>query len=440
MDVVRLNTAHQTPAETLKVVRNVRAVSDRIALMLDTKGPEIRTVGIERDIPVTTGQRIEVTEKPEAGAFQVSYDKFIQEMPESASILISDGSVELVVVEKRRDRLVCEVKNDGVIGNKKSVNVPQVHIALPSLTERDREYIELAIEQDIEFVAHSFVRNRRDVEDVQRILDAARSKVKIIAKIENREGVDNIEEILDAAFGVMVARGDLGIEIPAAEVPGIQKAIINACVKRAKPVITATQMLHSMIENPRPTRAEVSDVANAVFDGTDALMLSGESAFGKYPVEAVRTMAEIAMVVEREKPKFWDLPVFQVKNRLRNYLAKAAINAAVELPVKAMTIDTESGYSARIVSAYRGPVPVYATSPHMRVVRELRLSYGIHPSILPKPATAYDLVRNSLTLLLGDGRITLDDLVVVLAGTPGSSNGSNFIELNTARECLKDRL
>ena len=440
MDVVRLNTAHQDPADTLRVIKNVRAVSDTVALMLDTKGPEVRTVGVETPIEVATGDRVRICTESGPKSFQVSYAKFVPDIPEGAHILIDDGLLELVVVKKGDAHLECEVKNDGAIRNKKSINVPGVHLNLPSLSERDRTYIDFAIEHDLDFIAHSFVRNRKDVEDIQAILDEHKSKVKIIAKIENRQGVENLQEILDVVFGVMVARGDLGIEIPASQVPGIQKQIINMCVKRAKPVITATQLLHSMIENPRPTRAEVSDVANAVFDGTDALMLSGETASGKYPVEAVSTLAEIALVVEREKPRFWDLPVFQVKNRLRNYLAKAAISAALELPVKAMVVDTESGYSARIISAYRGTIPVFATSPHMRVVRELSLSYGVNPSYLPKPKATYDLVRNSLAVLLDNASITLDDLVVILAGTPGRSTGSNFIELNTARQCLVDRI
>ena len=440
MDVVRLNTAHQNPEDTLKVIESVRSVSDTIALMLDTKGPEVRTVGVDQDIPVKTGDIVRISSESSPSSFRVSYPKFVSDMPEGAHILIDDGLLELVVLTKSSDYLECEVKNDGAIKNKKSINVPGVHLNLPSLSERDRTYIDFAIEHELDFIAHSFVRNRKDVEDIQTILDERKSKVKIIAKIENRQGVENLQEILDVVFGVMVARGDLGIEIPAAQVPGIQKQIINLCVKRAKPVITATQLLHSMIENPRPTRAEVSDVANAVFDGTDALMLSGETASGKYPVEAVSTLAEIALTVEREKPRFWDLPVFQVKNRLRNYLAKAAISAALELPVKAMVVDTESGYSARIVSAYRSTIPVFATSPHMRVVRELALSYGVYPSYLPKPKATYDLVRNSLAVLLDNASITLDDLVVILAGTPGRSTGSNFIELNTARQCLVDRI
>jgi len=440
MSVVRLNTAHQEPEDTLKVIRNVRAVSDTISLMLDTKGPEVRTAGIEEPIEVAAGDRVRIARTGGPRTFRVNYDGFISDIPQGAQILIDDGLLELLVVEKSDDFLDCEVRDYGFIRGKKSINVPGVHLNLPSLSDRDRMYIEFAIEHDLDFIAHSFVRSRKDVEDVQAILDERGSKVKIIAKIENRQGVENLPEILDAAFGVMVARGDLGIEIPAAEVPAIQKQIINACVKRAKPVITATQLLHSMIENPRPTRAEVSDVANAVFDGTDALMLSGETASGRYPVESVRMLAEIACVVEREKPKFWDLPVFQVKNRLRNYLAKTAISAALELPVKAVVVDTESGYTARIVSAYRGPIPVYATSPHMRVARELSLSYGVNPSYLPEPNSTYDLVRSSLAILLDNASITLDDLVVILAGTPGRSTGSNFIELNTARQCLVDRI
>ena len=440
MSVVRLNTAHQDPEDTLKIIDNVRAVSDTIALMLDTKGPEVRTAGMDESIEVVTGDRVKIGRVSDSRTFRVTYDGFIRDIPKGAHVLIDDGLLELVVLEKTADFLDCEVRNDGVIKNRKSINVPGVHLSLPSLSDRDRMYIEFAVEHDLDFIAHSFVRHRKDVEDVQAILDRHGSRIKIIAKIENRQGVENLPEILDAAFGVMVARGDLGIEIPAAEVPGIQKHIINMCVKRAKPVITATQLLHSMIENPRPTRAEVSDVANAVFDGTDALMLSGETASGKYPIESVRTLAEIACVVEREKPQFWDLPVFQVRNRLRNYLVKAAISAALELPVKAVVVDTESGYSARIISAYRGSVPIYATSPHMRVIRELSLSYGVSASYLPKPKSTYDLVRSSLAILLDNASITLDDLVVIIAGTPGRSTGSNFIELNTARQCLIDRI
>jgi pyruvate kinase len=438
MDAVRLNTAHQSPSDTLKVVENVRALSDRIPIIIDTKGPEIRTAGIDGTLEVKEGQELLISRVAGEG-IQVTYSNFIDEVPDGASILIDDGLVEIVVLGRDEDGLLTQVRNSGSIGNKKSVNVPDIPLDLPSLTGKDRQYIDFAIEHDIDFIAHSFVRGRKDVEEIQKILDKKQSAVKIIAKIENQQGVDNIDEILEAAFGIMIARGDLGIEIEHSKVPGIQKRIINACIRKAKPVITATQMLHTMIENPRPTRAEVSDVANAIYDGTDALMLSGETAYGDYPEAAVRTMSGIAASVEKEKPKLLDLPVFEMKNKLRNYLAKAAVSASLDLPIKAMVCDTDTGLTARIISAYRGQVPVYAKSIHPRVVREMGLSYGIHPSGMSPFGSTDDLVTRLVNGLLEEKAVELDDQIVFLAETPGTSEGHNFIEINTARLCLGGR-
>ena len=317
MNVARLNTAHMTTAEADLLVANIRSVSDEIGILIDTKGPEVRTCEIEDGIEFITGDVILIGDKetPENG-FKVNYDDFCARIPVGCSILIDDGETQLTVTGKKNGLLICRAENNGIIKNRKSINVPGVELDLPSLTEKDADFIDWATRSNIEFIAHSFVRNRDDVMAIQSILNMRKSPIKIIAKIENREGVDNLESILDVAHSVMVARGDLGIEIPAEEVPVIQKLIIKTCIRRVKPVITATQMLHTMIDNPRATRAEVSDVANAIYDGTDALMLSGETAYGKYPIEAVTTMANIARNVEAQNTTLsFQLPVGAAERR-----------------------------------------------------------------------------------------------------------------------------
>lgn len=286
MNVVRLNTAHMMEEGLTRVVNNVRTVSDRIGILMDTKGPEVRTTTTvnKEPIPFKTGEIVKVIGNPDQETSHdcicVSYKNFVNDLAIGSDILIDDGDLEMKVTGKSGDCLLCEIQNDATLGSRKSVNVPGVRINLPSLTEKDRNNILWAIDHDLDFIAHSFVRNKQDVLDIQRILDERNSPIKIIAKIENQEGVDNIEEILEVAYGVMIARGDLGIEVPAEKIPGIQRMLIRKCVEVKKPVIVATQMLHSMINNPRPTRAEVTDIANAIYYRTDALMLSGETAYG----------------------------------------------------------------------------------------------------------------------------------------------------------------
>ena len=305
MNVVRLNTAHMMEEGLTRVVNNVRAVSDRIGILMDTKGPEVRTTTTvnKEPIPFKTGEIVKVIGNPDQETSHdcicVSYKNFVNDLAIGSDILIDDGDLEMKVTGKSGDCLLCEIQNDATLGSRKSVNVPGVRINLPSLTEKDRNNILWAIDHDLDFIAHSFVRNKQDVLDIQRILDERNSPIKIIAKIENQEGVDNIEEILEVAYGVMIARGDLGIEVPAEKIPGIQRMLIRKCVEVKKPVIVATQMLHSMINNPRPTRAEVTDIANAIYYRTDALMLSGETAYGKYPIEAVQTMTKVAREAEK---------------------------------------------------------------------------------------------------------------------------------------------
>lgn len=440
MDVVRLNTAHQKLEDTLRIINNVRSVSDKIGLILDTKGPEIRTTGIESKLNVVQGQTLSLSSKKDVKAdIYVNYENFTDEVTEGTKILMDDGLLELVIKEKKNDLALCEVLNEGEIGNNKSINVPNIHFSLPALTAKDKEYIEFAVENNIDFIAHSFVRNKEDVKEIQDILDAKGGNTKIIAKIENQEGINNIDEILDVVYGIMVARGDLGIEIAAQDVPVVQKKLIRKCMERAKPVITATQLLHSMIDNPRPTRAEVSDVANAIYDGTDALMLSGETTHGKYPVESVKMMTDIAISVEKGKNFKENLPTFKGKDLSRNYLVKTAVKASRELPIKAIIIDSQTGLSVLIMASYRGETPIYAMVHDKSVVRALSLSYGVYPVYMELPKTTDELVCKAVSSLLKKDIFGEEDTILMLAGTPGQNAGANFLEINKAGLCVRSR-
>jgi pyruvate kinase len=351
MNVVRMNTAHASREGFEKLINNVREVSNRIAILMDTKGPEVRTTPLQggEPIPFKIGDRVKVVGNPALETTReqiaVSYPGFVNDLSVGGDILIDDGDLELKVIEKTDDYLLCEAQNEATLGNRKSVNVPGVRINLPSLTEKDRNNILYAIEKDIDYIAHSFVRNKQDVLDIRQILDQYGSDIRIIAKIENQEGVDNIDEILEVADGVMVARGDLGIEVPQERIPGIQRLLIKKCILAKKPVIVATQMLHTMIKNPRPTRAEVTDIANAIYYRTDALMLSGETAYGKYPVEAVKTMAKIAAQAEKDKLAENDIriPLIDGSNDVTAFLAKQAVKATSKLNIRAIITDSFSG-------------------------------------------------------------------------------------------------
>lgn len=438
VNVVRLNTAHQSPEDTLRVVNNVRAVSEKIALLLDTKGPEVRTALDGEGFAVNCGDTVAIGDNPGTGVpfFATSYAKFVDDVPVGSSVLIDDGCLKLKVEQKVGGCLLCRACNAGQIGKRKSINVPGVHISLPSLSEKDRDYIRFAVENDIDFIAHSFVRNRDDVMAIQSILDTYNSPVKIIAKIENDEGVRNLPEILGCAYGVMVARGDLGVEIPLDRVPIIQKQIVRECIRKSKPVIIATQMLHSMIENPRPTRAEVSDIAAAVFDGTDAVMLSGETAYGKYPLESVEAMAQVLRTAEAERPAYSDLPVDGDYDRIGNYLARIAVTGALEMGAKVILCDTKLGFSVRALSSYRGHMPIIACTHDKRVQRELALSFGVHASYVQSTPSTDEMVMSEFKLLVEKNLIDADDLVLILASTPEKRFGANLLEFNTARECL----
>jgi pyruvate kinase len=443
MNVVRMNTAHQTPEEALKLVQNVRAVSDQIALMIDTKGPEIRITEMQEEIPVKCGDIISVKGNKNKSSSDeclfVNYDDFVEDMSSGDRILIDDGDIELCVISKNDDSLTCEVRNDGAIKSRKGINLPSVKIKnLPSLSEKDKIFIEFAADHDIDFIAHSFVRRKEDVIAIQEILDAKKSPVKIIAKIENQEGVDNIDEILDHSFGVMVARGDLAIEIPAERIPIIQKKLVRKCIDRRKPVIIATQMLQSMMDSPRPTRAEVSDVANACLDHTDAIMLSGETANGKYPAEAVKMMTKIAVEVESSLSTFIDTS-YESENNVTGYLSKAAVKAALRLNTKALIADSISGKTILSLAAYRGENMIYAFCYSKRVMRELALSFGVRSYYMKPDLTSHEFLDAALSRLLSENRFDEDSLITVLAGNFGSNNGASYVEISTAKNLLKQK-
>ena len=442
MDLVRINTAHQDIEGSLAIIRNVRQVSDHIALMIDTKGPEVRTTRTPGEIVLTRGDLVTFRGDPDRessreGVF-VSYRRFVDEVPVGSRILIDDGYLELQVRERKDDALICEALNNGRIEGRKSVNVPRTNFNLPALSEKDRTYIRFAAEQDCDFIAHSFVRRKEDVQAVQAILDECKSPIKIIAKIENQEGVNHIDEILDHVYGVMVARGDLAIEIPYERVPGIQKMLINKCISHRKPVIIATQMLDSMIRNPRPTRAEVSDIANAIYDKTDAIMLSGETAGGLYPLESVTTMARVAAEVEKSRSDIHETPIVVLTNERSAFLTKTAVEAALRLGARAIIADTSSGNSIRNMAGFRGRKPVFAHCYDRHVVRQLALSFGVFAEYIEKTTDSRDFVHRALTSHLESGTLKKDDLVVVIAGNFGDSYGASFIEISPVRLLLTE--
>ncbi len=444
MNVVRMNTAHATREGFEKLITNVREVSNRIAILMDTKGPEVRTTAsVEGPIDYKTGDEVKIVGDPSRDTTRdciaVTYKNFVHDLSVGVDVLIDDGELELEVIDKSEDTLYCKVMNDATLGSRKSVNVPGVRINLPSLTEKDINNILYAIEKDIDFIAHSFVRNKQDVLDIRKILDEHKSDIKIIAKIENQEGVDNIDEILAVADGIMVARGDLGIEVPQERIPGIQRILIKKCILAKKPVIVATQMLHTMINNPRPTRAEVTDIANAIYYRTDALMLSGETAYGKYPVEAVKTMTKIAAQAEKDKMEENDIPIPLTPENtdVTAFLAKQAVMATTLMPIRAIITDSFSGLTARSLAAFRGKYPVLAICYKEKTMRHLALSYGVEAIYMPEKANGQEYYFTALRKLINDGVLSENDMVSYLSGGKQGTHTS-FLEINQVGDVLKD--
>ena len=445
MNIVRINSAHASLENAAEIIRMVRSVSNSIPVMLDTKGPEIRVTRMDDAYPdgirFAAGDRVKVrgtsvkTDIPSTReVIYMNVEHIVRDVPAGATMLIADGEMELHVEQKSAEELVCRVMRDCTLRSRKSVNVPNVSIDLPSVTEKDRMYIEWATENGVDFIAHSFVRSARDVEAVQAILDSRNSGIKIISKIENQEGIDNIDEIIDASYGIMIARGDLGIEVPIEQIPGIQRRIIEKCIRKHKPVIVATQMLHTMINNPRPTRAEVTDIANAVFSHTDALMLSGETANGKYPLEAVQTMARVAEQAEQDAHREGYLKAPLADINQREFLSKSAIEATEYLGVKGIITDSGTGETARTLASFRGPNPVLAICYKEKLQRWLNLSYGIIAIHQQQHVTAQYMFTAALRMLRQKGFIGEEDKIAYLSGSLGKGNGTTFLEINQVKE------
>ena len=441
VNVIRMNTAHASEEGIKNIIRNVREVSRHIGILIDTKGPEIRTTGCEGHIEYKAGDVVKLFGRPEIDSthdiVNLSYENFAADVQEGDHVLFDDGALDMVVIGINGPAVIAQVTNDGVLGSHKSVNVPGRHIDLPALTSKDRKNIMLAIEQDIDFIAHSFVRSAADVRAVQAILDAYNSDIKIISKIENQEGVDNIDEIIDASYGIMIARGDLGIEVPIERIPGIQRQLIRKCQEKKKPVIVATQMLHTMINNPRPTRAEVTDIANAIYSSADALMLSGETASGKYPIEAVRTMAAIAEQAEQDRANnHIDIPL-SANCDIREFMAHSAIEATEKLGVKGIITDSATGTTARSLAAFRGPHPVLAICYNDKLQRLLNLSYGVIPVYQKDHISSEQLFLAAVRMLCQKGYVELNDKIAYLSGNISVGGATKFLEINTVKEVFE---
>lgn len=446
MNVVRMNTAHATPEGMLKIIENVRKVSPKIAILIDTKGPEVRTTACEGKITYSKGETIRVTGQPELetthDVIAVNYPGFVKDVAVGLTILIDDGEIGFTVLEKHEDEnyLLCEVQNDAELGSHKSVNVPGTRINLPALTDKDRRNIKFAIDNDLDFIAHSFVRSKEDIRSITEILEQYSSQIRIIAKIENQEGVDNIDEILEAADGIMIARGDLGIEVPQEKIPGIQRRLTRCAVLAHKPVIVATQMLHSMIKHPRPTRTEVTDIANAVYFRTDAVMLSGETAYGDYPVEAVDTMAKVVAQAEKDKLTQFDIHIpLSDHCDTTEFFAKEAVRASKKLPVKIIIVDSLTGRTARYVASFRGEIPVYALCYREETMRHLALSYGVETIYMPRNRNSQEYYIATLRKMLDNGVLKADDYAVYLSsGKKRSSILTSFMEINRVQDVLEN--
>lgn len=452
MNVARFNFSHGSHEEHLQRFKNVHEVEEklgeRIAIMLDTKGPEIRTNDMKDHQPVflEEGSTVRVYMHEVEGdstQFSVTYTELINDVEVGSTILIDDGLVELRVtgVDKADDCIITEVVNSGIIKDKKGVNVPGVSINLPGITEKDADDIRFGLEQGIDYIAASFVRKAEDVMEIRKILEeTGHLDVKILPKIESQEGVDNLDTILTASDGMMVARGDLGVEVPAEMVPIYQKEMIRKCNEAGKPVITATQMLDSMERNPRPTRAEASDVANAIFDGTDAIMLSGETAAGKYPVNAVQTMNRIALAMENEAQEY-GLAVKKLKEfnqtDVSEAVAQSIAHTARNMGVKTIVAATESGYTARLISKYRPDADILALTFSESSAHKLLMSRGIIPFVVDRPKDTDEMMALATHVAKENGFATDGDHILIAAGVPvGETGMTNIMRIQTVGEEL----
>ena len=436
MNVARLNFSHGSHEEHKARIDTIRKVAKRlnktIGLLLDTKGPEIRTHNMKDGLIVLEkGKEVivsmdEVEGTPEK--FSVTYENLINNVNIGSYILLDDGLVELQVKEINKDKgeVKCDILNTGELKNKKGVNLPGVKVNLPGITDKDADDIRFGIKENVDFIAASFVRRPSDVLDIRQILEEEKAEITIFPKIENQEGIDNIEEILEVSDGLMVARGDMGVEIPPESVPMVQKDLIRKCNKLGKPVITATQMLDSMQRNPRATRAEASDVANAIYDGTDAVMLSGETAAGQYPEEAVKTMRNIAVSAEaaQDYKKLLSDRTKLVETSLVNAIGVSVAHTALNLNVKAIVAATESGSTARTISKYRPHSDIIAVTPSEKTARQCAIVWGVNPVVKEGRKTTDALLNNAVATAVETGRVSNGDLIIITAGVPTGEKGT----------------
>ncbi|MDQ0858109.1 pyruvate kinase [Bacillus sp. V2I10] len=450
MNVSRLNFSHGDFEEHGARIKNIREASGKlnkdIAILLDTKGPEIRTHSMQDGaIELVAGSEVIVSMTEVLGTadkFSISYEGLINDVHAGSIILLDDGLIGLEVLEMNKEtkEIRTKVLNTGTLKNKKGVNVPGVSVKLPGITEKDANDIVFGIEQGVDFIAASFVRRAADVLEIRELLEKHDAgHIQIIPKIENQEGVDNIDEILEVSDGLMVARGDLGVEIPAEEVPLVQKDLIKKCNALGKPVITATQMLDSMQRNPRPTRAEASDVANAIFDGTDAIMLSGETAAGSYPVEAVQTMNNIASRAEQalDYKQILAKRSEQADMTITDAIGQSVAHTGLNLQAAAIVATTESGHTARMISKYRPKAPIVAVTSCESVSRKLALVWGVYPRNGEKAASTDEMLDQAVEESLESGIVKHGDLVVITAGIPiGETGTTNLMKVHVVGDVI----
>ena len=446
MNVARFNFSHGSHEEHLGRLEKLKALREElgkpVAALLDTKGPEIRLKDFKNGVEnLVAGQTFTLTTRDVEGTNEIcsiTYKDLPMDVEPNGTIMLDDGLIKLQIQTVNDTDIVCTVLNNGKIKNKKGVNVPGVHLSMPYMSQRDKDDIIFGIQQGYDFIAASFVRTAQDVYDIRNLLNQYDSNIRIIAKIENREGVNNIDSILAAADAVMVARGDLGVEIDFTELPGIQKTIIDRSFSFGKPIVTATQMLDSMIVNPRPTRAEISDVANAIYDGTSAIMLSGETAAGAYPVDALKTMSAIAERTEQENhARFVPLTENTGKISVSDATAHAACLTAKDVNAAAIVTVSESGNTARLLSKYRPEQPIIACVMKEQVQRQLALSWGITPLMMPLAHSTDELIEMSTSLAKENGYLHNGELAVVTAGVPvGVSGTTNMIKIHMVGNCL----
>jgi pyruvate kinase len=444
MDVARFNFSHADHAEHLGRLTRIETLREElgipVATLLDTKGPEIRigTFKGNKKVQLKEGQTFTLTSREVEGddtQVSITYPNLIYDIEIGATILIDDGLIEMTVIDINATDIVCTVKNSGTISNKKGVNVPGVHLSMPFISDKDREDILFAINHNYDFIAASFVRTAEDVKEIRKMLNKHNSPTKIIAKIENYQGVEHIDEIIDAADGIMIARGDMGVEIPYEEVPVLQKMIIKKVYNSAKQVITATQMLDSMIKNPRPTRAETTDVANAIYDGTSAIMLSGETAAGAYPVEALKTMVKIAMRAEADidyKKRFRISDVSQSPD-ITDAISRATVTTAHDLNAKMIITVTTSGKTARMISRYRPDCQILGCTTDPVVCRQLNMAWGVTPLLMAVEHDTFELFDHAIQAVEDSGYLMDGELAVLTAGVPlGISGTTNLIKVQVA--------